>query len=358
MSRSLLILSSILTLAAGCRHAQVPDLPASHGHLSRALHKYLDLPGKVPSAVSIDSPSVVAEPAQAPALFEEAVQILKGKPTEEKVRQASDDLTGACEAPFPPACDFLRQQFTAPEMLEGDKPNYPPEAIKAGVFAITVLRCRLGVDGRLRACEVLEIAPHGFTQAVIDVLKGRRYRPALLAGHPIEVSYLVIAQMSPRGVELTSEQELQWVRMRAERFPESPQAWLDLATLLAKKVPEDPAYPHALQRLYQLDPHYWWPASELAWMHVQEGRYAEAAPLIQRARGVAPLNAYVLETSAATLMGQGHCAEAIAEQRRAVEGLPAPWPKPERERFQRTLREYTQRCTEATSAGGTRGTAP
>lgn len=307
MSRSLLTLSSILMLAAGCRHAQVPDLPASHGHLSRALHKYLDLPGRVPSAASIDSPSVVVEPAQAPALFEEAVRILQGKPTEEEVRQASDDLSGACEAPFPPACDFLRQQFTAPDMLEGDMPQYPPEAYKAGVFAVTVLRCRLGVDGRLRACEVLEIAPYGFTENVIEVLKGRRYRPALLAGHPVEVSYLVGAQMSPRGGALTYEQELQWVRMRTERFPESTQAWIDLAVLLAKKAPEDPAYPKALERLYQLDPRYWWAASELAWMHVQEGRHAEAAPLIQRARVVAPLNAYVLETSAATLMGQGHC---------------------------------------------------
>jgi tetratricopeptide (TPR) repeat protein len=358
MSRSLLILSSILMLAAGCRHGQVPDLPASHGHLSRALHKYLDLPGSVPSAASIDSPSVVIEPAQAPALFAEAVEILKRKPTEEEVRQASDDLTGACEAPFPPACDFLRQQFTAPEKLEGGLPKYPPEAIAARAFAFAVIRCRLGVDGRFRACEVLEIAPYGFTQAVIEELKGRRYRPALLAGHPIEISYLVIARMAAAGAKLTPEQELQWARMRTERFLESTPAWLDLATLLAERAPEDPAYPQALQRLNQLSPKYWWPASELAWMHVQEGRYAEAAPLIQRARMVAPLNAYVLETSAATLMGQGNCAEAIAEQRRAVEGLPWQWPKPERERFERTLREYAQRCTEATPASGTHGTAP
>ncbi len=334
-------------LTAGCRHAQVPDLPASHGHLSRALHDYLELPGSVLSAASIDSPSVVVEPAQAPAVFAEAVRVLQGKPSQEEVRQASDDLSGACEAPWPQACDFLRQQFTAPELLKGDMPKYPPEALKAGAFAMAVLSCRLGTNGRLRACEVLEIAPYGFTEAVIKVLKGRQYRPALLAGHPIEVTYLFMARMAPGGVELTSEQELLWVRMRTERFPESPSAWLDLATLLAKRAPEDPAYPQALQRLNQIDPYYWWSASELAWMHVQGGRYAEAAPLIHRARVVAPLNAYVLETSAATLMGQGHCAEAIAEQRRAVEGLPAPWPEPERERFQRTLQEYTQRCTEA-----------
>jgi hypothetical protein len=101
---------------------------------------------------------------------------------------------------------------------------------------------------------VLEIAPYGFTQAVIEVMKGWRYRSALLAGHPIEISYLVIARMAASGATLTPEQELQWARTRTERFPESPPAWIELARLLAERAPEDPAYSQALQRLYQLDP--------------------------------------------------------------------------------------------------------
>jgi len=142
MSRSLLALSSIFLLAAGCRHAKVPELPASHGQLSLALHRYLELPSRVPNGAALDSPQVVVEPEQAPALFEEAVRVLKGKPTEEEVRQASDALTGACEAPFQPACGFLRQQFTAPENLDGVMPAYPLEALKAQAYALIVFRCR------------------------------------------------------------------------------------------------------------------------------------------------------------------------------------------------------------------------
>jgi len=84
----------------------------------------------------------------------------------------------------------------------------------ARAFALIVFRCRLGVDGRLRACDVLEMAPYGLTEAAIEALKTRRYRLALLAGHPIDVSYLLMVQMRPRGMELSSERRMQWVRMR------------------------------------------------------------------------------------------------------------------------------------------------
>lgn len=94
MSRYLFALSSVLMLAAGCRHANVPTLPASHGALSLDLDKYLELPMAGPGALKPDGmPEVVVEPAQAPAVFAEAVQVLRGKPTEEDVRQALGDLS-------------------------------------------------------------------------------------------------------------------------------------------------------------------------------------------------------------------------------------------------------------------------
>jgi tetratricopeptide (TPR) repeat protein len=269
MLRSLFALSLLLVAASGCRHAKVPALPASHGHLALALDKYLELPTKEPGAPALTgTPEVVVEPAQTPAVFAEAVQVLQGKPTEAEVRQASEDLSAACEAPFQQACDW----------------------------------------------------------------------------HPIEIPYTIRAKMAPSGVELTPEEQLKWVRMRAEAFPWSVPAWFGLASTLARQAPEDPAYLPALRHLNELDPRYWWSANELAWMHVQAGRYAEAARLSRRAREAAPRNPYVLETSAATLSGLGQCEEAVAEQRRAAEGLPDEWPAPEQERFLSTLREYTQRC--------------
>lgn len=345
MSRYLFALSSFLVLAAGCRHASVPTLPASHGHLALALDQYLDLPTRKPDwprpADALEV--VVVEPAQAPSVFAEAVQVLRGKPTEEEIHQAAEDLTAACEASFQSACDFLREQFTGAKKVAGDPPEYPQEALRLQAPAVAVLRCRLGVDGRLRACEVLEAAPYGFTEAMLKAVLAQRFQPAMLAGHPFEIPYTLAAILTP-GVKPPPEQFLRWVRKRTAAFPKSVWAWFDLASTLAHQAPEDPAYVPALRHVNEIDPHYWWSANELAWMHVQSGRYAEAAPLARRARNEAPRNPYVLEVSAATLLGLGKCLDAVSMQREAVEGLPDEWPRPERERFLSTLREYTQRC--------------
>jgi hypothetical protein len=292
----------------------------------------------------------VVEPAQAPTVFAEAVQVLKGKPTDQELEQAWADLDAACIARFQPACDFMHAEFKPPQHIEGKRPEYPKEALLKGTFAVTVVKCRLGVDGRLRACEVLEQAPYGFTEALLEVIPTMRYRPVALAGHPVEVPYTLHARMGIQNVKLTPEEELGWARRRAEGFPKSPYAWLELAQQLAKQAPEDPGYVPALQRLNELNPQYWWSANELAWTHTQAGRFAQAAPFSRRAREEAPLNAYVLETSAATLFGLGQCAEALADQRGAVEKLPEEWPAPERERFQRKLQEYTQQCSAAAPA--------
>ncbi|OJT25286.1 hypothetical protein BO221_10350 [Archangium sp. Cb G35] len=342
----LVALSSLLFLSAGCLHAKaLPALPASHGALSLALDKYLELPTSPPGAPKpVGTPEVVVEPAQAPSIFAEAVQLLRGTPTEAEVRQASEDLTAACEASFQQACDFLREHFKAPKRLSGDLPKYPREAFKNKAFALVVIRCRFGVDGRSRDCEVLESAPYGFTEAMFAAIEGARFQPATLAGHPIEIPYTIKAQMSPGGVSLSPEQKLEWVRMRAKAFPRSVWAWFDLASTLARQLPEDPAYLPALRHLNELDTEYWWSAGELAWAHAREGRYAEAAPLARRARTEAPGNPYVLEVSAATHFGLGQCEEAVAEQRRAVDGLPKEWPAPERERFVNQLQAYTRRC--------------
>ena len=63
-----------------------------------------------------------------------------------------------------------------------------------------------------------------------------------------------------------------------------------------------------------------------------------------------PDNSYVLETSAAVLAATGQCEQALVEQRRAVEKLPAEWPAPERERFTRTLEAYQRQCAGAGAA--------
>lgn len=344
-------LAALLVLTAGCRHTNappprpVPTLPASHGHLSLSLALYLDPSMRLPGLdTSIPTAETVVEPAQAPAVFAEARQVLAEWPTQEQVRAAWVDLGAACEAPLKEACDFLREQFTRPVRLEGEDPPASREAIASGRVAMSILRCRLGIDGRLRACEVLERAPHGYTETLLEALPGMRYQPARLAGHPVEISYTFTSRIAPPGMELSPEQELRWARQRTEHFPQSPYAWAALAQQLALQAPEDPGYPSALRHLNALAPRDWWSANELAWLHARAGRYSEAEHFAKRAREGAPRNAYVLETSAATQAGLGACAAAVADQRTAVELLPAEWPVAERERFQHTLREYSRRC--------------
>lgn len=345
MSRLSLLLSFWVLLGVGCRHANVPVLPASHGHLSHEMQQYLEL--RAPPAtdpLASGAPEVVVEPDQAPTLFAEATQVLKGSPTKDQVHQAWEDLRAACDADFEEACAFLRKAFERPEKEEFKPVSYPLDKTYT-TCAATVARCRLDVDGRFRGCEVLERAPFGFTEAFLESIQTAKFRPAKLAGHPIETPYTFTAVMTIGKLEeVPAEQRLQWAQARVKTYPKSTAAWDNLAQVLAKQAPEGPEYSSALRQLHNLSPRYWWPANELAWLHVQGKRYAEAAPLAKRARRESGLNPYVLETSAAVQFGLGQCAAALADQQQAVAKLPAEWPEPERERFQQTLREYEQRC--------------
>lgn len=344
MSRLFLVLSCWVLLGVGCRHANVPVLPASHGHLSQEMHRYLDLKTQPVEFPSSNASEVVVEPAQAPALFAEAVQALKGSPTQEQAQQAWEDLNAACNADYEEACAFLGNAYERPVKEEYEAPSYPLDKTQT-TFATTVMRCLLGVDGRFRNCEVLERAPFGLTEAALERFRTAKFQPAKLAGHPIAIPFVTTTTMSIGGSDqLTPEQQLRWARARTESYPKSTEAWKNLAHLLARLAPKDPGYIPALQRLNSLSPHYWWSANELAWAYVQEWRYAEAAPLAKRARAQSALNPYVLETSAGALFGTGQCEAALADQRAALAKLPEEWPAPERERLHQALRLYQAIC--------------
>ncbi|NMO19917.1 hypothetical protein HPC49_27800 [Pyxidicoccus fallax] len=357
--RHAVALSSLLGLTAGCGHTQSqsqprvppPTLPASHARLSMALNLYeRNLPesagGTLPESRAVDEPTTVVEPAQARAVFDEAVHVLSGKPDMEAIRQASNDLGAACDAGLSEACAFLREKFERPVRITKTQPEFPKEAAQQRVIATVVIRCQLGTDGRMRDCNPLETGPHGLTDAVLAYTSQVQFQPARLAGHSVPVAYTFTVNFNNATTpeELTPAQLLQWAVARTKQFPKSPPAWAHLANLLARYAPEEPAFAQSLSALHKLAPMYWWSANELAWLHVQAGRHAEAAPLARQSLSESPDNAYVLETSAAVRVATGQCEQALAEQRRAVERLPAEWPAPERERFTRTLEEYQRKC--------------
>ncbi|MCP3165452.1 energy transducer TonB [Myxococcus qinghaiensis] len=352
------VLCSLLLGATACGHSsRVPSLPASHGHLSRAMARYLDPMVEHEEAfrggagpLYDSAPTVVVEPAQARAIFAEAVQVLSGTATEEQVKQAAQDLSAACDAELEEACTYQREQYQRPTKLEGKPPEMTREALLRRAMAVAVVSCRLGTDGIVRDLQVLEAAPYGLTEALLTALRGAKYQPAMLAGHPIEIPYTFQLNATFSHVDLTSHQELEWARARARNFPASPSAWAHLARVLARDLPDDPWYANALRYLNLTSPTYWWAATELAWLHAKAGRYAEAEPLARMARRSKPQNPYVLETAALVAFHRGQCKRAVLDQQRAVAKLPAEWPQEEQARFKSALAEYQRQCPPDTPA--------
>lgn len=351
MHRCVLVWVLLGLAATGCHRARVPDLPASHGRLSLfavGFTQYPTLPAQAYPATGLFGPGSEEplNPSHAPAAFAEAVQVLKGRPTEQEVARAAARIHAACGARFQAACAFFKDEFKQEEIHDLAAPRLPPEMDARMQLGLSSLVCRIGTDGLVRDCVVFERAPYETTNQFLAAVTRARASPATLAGHPLEMPHAFTYIIDPSDDRLTAEQELQFVRHRVAAFPESPAAWDSLARLLSRSVTEGPEYPGVLRRLNELVPRYWWAANELAWLEVQAGQHAKALPLATVAQAEAPVNPYVLETLAAALRGLGRCEEAVAEQRRAVERLPSEWPEPERARFSRALTEYQQQCAE------------
>ncbi|MCP3104772.1 hypothetical protein LZ198_38495 [Myxococcus sp. K15C18031901] len=352
MRKSFVLLVSVLAWTTGCAHSWVPSLPAGHGQLSRAFGHHLD-PEAEPREAFQPVPPTLFNPKAgggvtqeaARAGFESAVALLKGAPTEAQVRQASVSLSVACVADVFEACAYLRANFQKPQRIEGPRPVDPPrEMFMTREPQVAVIQGRVDTDGFARDLRVLESPVTGYAEAVAKQLSETRFQPATLAGHPIAYTYSFHLFLRFQLDGMTTEKELALARRRADQFTESTVAWTHLARMLADQTPEGPDYVEALRRLNVLLPAYWWSAGELAWHHVQAGRYAEAEPLARTARQMAPDNPYVLETTAALWRNTGRCAEALVDQQAAVTKLHEAWPQAERERFQRTLADYQREC--------------
>lgn len=282
--------------------------------------------------------------AEARDVYPEARKVLLGKASEEQVKNAVEDISAACRAGLAEACAFIREHLKGPVKLFGPPPVMTPEALENRALAFVALRARLGTNGQARNFVVVESAPYGMTAAVIQALMAAKYEPAKIAGHPIEVPYTFVVRIKYSNQELSKEQELAWARTRTVNFPLSPMAWQELSRILAKDAPKYPGYAQALARAHELAPTYWWPASELAWVRAQEGKFTEAEPLAKVALNKAPANPYALEASALVAFHLGRCSEAVDMQQRAVEKLPEPWPKEEHARFSQVLETYRRQC--------------
>ena len=98
----------------------------------------------------------------------------------------------APEAPPPPPPRSPPVEFTdamtAPTVLSGPDPEYTEDAIDRGVQGLMVVRCVVAVEGRVHDCKVLKSLPF-MDSPVLEALAQRRYKPAMLAGKPVDVYY-------------------------------------------------------------------------------------------------------------------------------------------------------------------------
>ena len=95
--------------------------------------------------------------------------------------------------------------------------------------------------------------------------------------------------------------------------------------------------------------------NNLAWLQLQQGKPAEAAPLITRAIQIAPYDPSLLDTLAAVQASLGRCSEAAASQARAIDALPEGVSAARRRDFEGRLERYRTRCSSGAPTAGSGG---
>jgi len=142
-------------------------------------------------------------------------------------------------------------------------------------------------------------------------------------------------------------------RRMTTAHPEDGRGWL----LLAQSLPSEPAATAereaAFKKAIELRPDDATPLNDLAWAYTNQGKAAEAAPLINKAIQLAPYDPSVLDTLAAVQAQLGRCSEAVATQARAIDALPEGVSAATRRRLESRLDQYRTHCVSNASASGT-----
>jgi tetratricopeptide (TPR) repeat protein len=131
-----------------------------------------------------------------------------------------------------------------------------------------------------------------------------------------------------------------------EAHPDDGRGWMLLGELLKGATPEREA---ALKKAVALRPEDPTALNRLAWYYVQQGKGADAAPVITKAVQIAPYDPHMLETLATVQAMLGRCSEAAASVARAIDALPEG-ATGQRRNLEERREHYRTRCTSSPSA--------
>lgn len=79
---------------------------------------------------------------------------------------------------------------TPPMIVSGPNPAPSVEAFQQRRQGCLVIKCRIGADGLVGACQPVEPLT-GYTEDVIATVQQRRYQPMLCDGKPVETDYTI-----------------------------------------------------------------------------------------------------------------------------------------------------------------------
>ena len=76
-----------------------------------------------------------------------------------------------------------------PEMIEQQKPVYPPKAKKEGIEGSVYIRALVSEDGSVREVDILQLSKkgYGFEEAALDAARHNKFKPAISDGKPVAV---------------------------------------------------------------------------------------------------------------------------------------------------------------------------
>jgi TonB family protein len=157
--------------------------------------------------------------------------------------------------PAPAAGEALRIQgdIKPPKKTKHVAPEYPEDALQAGLRGLVVLECAIDTEGKVDSLRVVKGVPP-LTDAAMKAVKKWRYTPTLLNGTPVPVIMTVTVNFK-RELHFRLPDLLDSLRSKNEFIRESAVNWLGGARSGPTLGPGEIAMiSHELERLAQSDP--------------------------------------------------------------------------------------------------------